>query len=101
MILNIKGAKLFVKFQHNTTVKYSSTTSKAKKHRIPRSTTCTISNEEGIILADGVSFVHPTDHQFDKEKGRQLSLSRAISGWEKDARSQAWETYRTWGKERF
>lgn len=91
MILNINGLKLFVKFQHNTKISETE----------PRSTMCTISSEAGVILNDGCSIVHPKDHNFDKEKGRQISLARAISQWDKPIRAEVWKEYRNWGKPRF
>jgi len=91
MIFNYNGAKYYIKFQHQTKASEDS----------PRNTLCTISNEEGVIINDGTSIVHPKDHNFDKEKGRQLSLARAISEWDKPARTELWNQYRNWGKARF
>lgn len=91
MILFVNGAKYFVKFHHNTVAKGTSV----------RGTVCTISKENGDIINDGVATVHPKDHNYDKEKGRQISLSRAISTWDKSSRTEVWNAYRTWGKARF
>ena len=63
---------------------------------VERATTCIIFNEEGIEVSSGTANVHPKDN-FCKEKGRKISLARAIKTWDKEYRSQIWDEYRTWG----
>lgn len=50
----------------------------------------------------GYAKCHPNDN-FDKEKGRQLSLKQALkdANFDKSERAIFWEEYRTWGTERF
>ena len=63
---------------------------------VERATTCIIFNEAGEEVDSGTANVHPKDN-FCKERGRQISLARAISNWDKSYRTQIWEEYRTWG----
>ena len=87
MKINIDGRDYSFKFQHNTTGQ-------------ERGTVCRVFNEVGDQVTYGVSNVHPQDN-FCKEKGRKIALSRAIKTWEKDYRTQVWNEYREWGKNRF
>ena len=98
MKINIDGRDYSFKFYHKN--EQPATNGKLSKKvvqtPIERATTCIIFNEEGIEVSSGTANVHPKDN-FCKEKGRQISLSRAISKWDKSYRTQIWNEYRTWG----
>lgn len=97
MIINIDGRNYSFKFYHkNDQLSTSKLSKKVEQTPLERATTCIIFNEEGIKVSSGTANVHPKDN-FCKEKGRQISLSRAISKWDKSYRTQVWEEYRTWG----
>ena len=90
----VKGATYYVRFQHKTEVN-------SKKER--KGTLCTIANEEGVIVSDGTTLVHPVDNgkAFNKEKGRKIALTGALADWEKEHRTTIWSEYSHWGKDRF
>ena len=98
MIINIDGRNYSFKFFHKNDqpVSTSKLSKKVEQTPIERATTCIIFNEEGVEVSSGVANVHPKDN-FNKEKGRQISLARAIKTWDKEYRSQIWDEYRTWG----
>ena len=97
MIINIDGRNYSFKFYHkNDQPSTSKLSKKVEQTPLERATTCIIFNEEGVEVSSGVANVHPKDN-FNKEKGRQIALSRAISKWDKEYRAQVWEEYRTWG----
>ena len=97
MIINIDGRNYSFKFYHkNDQPATSKLSKKIEQTPLERATTCIIFNEEGDEVAEGTANVHPKDN-FNKEKGRQIALSRAISKWDKEYRTQVWNEYRTWG----
>ena len=98
MIINIDGRNYSFKFFHKNDqpVSTSKLSKKVEQTPIEKATTCIIFNEEGVRVSSGVANVHPKDN-FNKEKGRKISLARAIKTWDKEYRSQVWEEYRTWG----
>ena len=98
MIINIDGRNYSFKFFHKNDqpVSTSKLSKKVEQTPIERATTCIIFNEEGVEVSSGVANVHPKDN-FNKEKGRQIALGRAISNMDKKYRTQIWEEYRTWG----
>lgn len=59
-------------------------------------TSCTIEwcgGEPGWTpVATGYSILHPSD-RFDKEKGRKISLARALKNWPREKRKLIWESY--------
>ena len=87
MKINIDGRNYSFKFQHHIS-------------GTERGTVCRVYNEEGAQVTSGVANVHPHDN-YCKEKGRKIALSRAISTWEKEYKTQVWGEYRTWGKNRW
>ena len=98
MKINIAGRNYSFKFYHKND---GDTSSKLSSNKVPntpleRATICIIFDEDGVELTSGVTNVHPTDN-FCKEKGRQISLKRAMNTWKKEVRAQVWEEYRTWG----
>ena len=54
-------------------------------------TFCYIVNGNGIIHT-GQAWCSSLD-QFDRKRGRQLSLARAVRGLDKDTRTQIWNEY--------
>lgn len=58
--------------------------------------TISVKDSEGkwIDIAKGVAFCHSLDN-FDKEKGRKISLARALTkaGYPKSSRIQVWDAY--------
>ena len=67
-----------------------------------KSTTCVatiVKNKEAKTFV-GIARLSSKD-QFVKEKGRKVSLTRAIHNLPKEDRKLVWETYRNWGKHRF
>ena len=105
MKINIDGRDYSFKFYHkndgNTQGKQPTPPVTKLSAKVPiapveRATTCIIFNEEGIEVSSGTANVHPKDN-FCKEKGRKISLARAIKTWDKEYRSQIWDEYRTWG----
>ena len=98
MIINIDGRNYSFKFFHKNDqpVSISKLSKKVEQTPLERATTCIIFNEEGVEVSSGVANVHPKDN-FNKEKGRQIALARAISDWDKPYRTQVWNEYRTWG----
>lgn len=103
MIINIDGKNYSFKFYHeNPPTCRMETNANGEEYAVPivptpeRATTCIIFNEQGDEVAEGVANVHPKDN-FNKEKGRQIALARAISKWDKPYRTQVWDEYRTWG----
>ena len=98
MIINIDGRNYSFKFFHKNDqpVSISTLSKKVELTPLERATTCIIFNEEGVEVSSGVANVHPKDN-FNKEKGRQIALARAISKWDKSYRTQVWDEYRTWG----
>lgn len=56
--------------------------------------------EDGKEIASAICVTHENDN-FCKETGRRLALSRAIKGFTKEVRAAIWETYRSWGKQRW
>ena len=94
MKINIDGRDYSFKFYHKND--QPAIDKKAEETPIERATTCIIFNEQGDEVASGTANVHPKDN-FNKEKGRQISLARAISSWDKPYRTQVWDEYRTWG----
>ena len=91
MRINIDGKDYSFKFMHHT-----GDAKKNPDNQIERGTVCRIFNEAGEQVTYGVANVHPSDN-YCKEKGRKISLARAISDWDKDYRTQVWDEYRTWG----
>ena len=105
MKINIDGRDYSFKFYHKNdgdtqgkqpTPPVTKLSAKVLIAPVERATTCIIFNEEGIEVSSGTANVHPKDN-FCKEKGRQISLSRAIASWDKNYREQVWNEYRTWG----
>ena len=99
MKINIDGRDYSFKFYHKNdqSVSGSKLSKKIEETPIKRATTCCIVfNEFGEQVTCGVANVHPSDN-FCKEKGRKISLARAIKAWDKEYRSQVWDEYRTWG----
>lgn len=86
MIVIIDNIKYKVRFLHeNNTV-----------------STCTIEDDEEKIISHAECYTHPKDN-FSKEKGRKLSLQRALDCgvFNKVEKSVFWENYRNWGKTRW
>lgn len=98
MKINIDGRDYSFKFYHKNDQPQIDKDGKPIPTEVPleRATTCIIFNEEGVEVSSGVANVHPKDN-FNKEKGRQIALARAISDWDKPYRTQVWDEYRTWG----
>ena len=98
MKINIDGRDYSFKFYHKNDQPASNgkLSKKVEDTPIERATTCIIFNEQGDEVASGTANVHPHDN-FCKEKGRKISLARAIKTWDKEYRSQVWDEYRTWG----
>ena len=98
MKINIDGRDYSFKFFHKNDqpVSTSKLSKKVEQTPIERATTCIIFNEEGVEVSSGVANVHPHDN-YCKEKGRKISLAKAIKTWDKEYRSQIWDEYRTWG----
>ena len=102
MKINIQGQDYSFKFYHTNPQheespgKLSKKVETEVKEPLIRATTCVIYNSAGDSVASGSANVHPKD-VFNREKGRRISLSRAMSSWDKEVRAQVWEEYRTWG----
>lgn len=105
MKINIDGRDYSFKFYHKNdgdtqgkqpTPPITKLSKKVPIALVERATTCIIFNEEGIEVSSGTANVHPKDN-FCKEKGRKISLARAIKTWDKEYRTQVWDEYRTWG----
>lgn len=98
MKINIDGRNYSFKFYHKNDGDTATTKVNEKTKIVPveRATTCIIFNEAGEEVTSGTANVHPKDN-FCKEKGRQISLARAISSWDKSYRTEVWNEYRTWG----
>lgn len=97
MKIKIDGRNYSFKFYHkNDNVPTNKLSYKSDIPKLERATTCIVFNEFGEEVTHGVANVHPNDN-FCKEKGRKISLARAIKTWDKEYRSQIWDEYRTWG----
>ena len=105
MKINIDGRDYSFKFYHKNdgdtqgkqpTPPITKLSTKVPIALVERATTCIIFNEAGKEVSSGTANVHPKDN-FCKEKGRKISLARAIKTWDKEYRSQIWDEYRTWG----
>lgn len=105
MKINIDGRDYSFKFYHKNdgdtqgkqpTPPITKLSTKVPIALVERATICIIFNEAGEEVSSGTSNVHPKDN-FCKEKGRKISLARAIKTWDKEYRSQVWDEYRTWG----
>lgn len=104
MFIEIGGEKHAVKFKHDSIGEKALNSSK-KLVTVNRHTECVISkfvqNVEEVV-GKGIALCHSSDN-FDKEKGRQKALARALENAEygKDIRSIFWEAYRNWKIKRF
>jgi hypothetical protein len=105
MFVKIEGVDHVVKFQHDSQGEVALNKA-GKQIRVNRYSKAIISelkeaNKEKV-KGVGTSLCHSLDN-FDKEKGRQKALSRALEAgnFSKTARTIFWETYRNWKKERF
>lgn len=100
MIFSIGENNYVVKF-HTEKVDSGLKTETGKVILTPVSTQCSITRNEEFIAA-GYSKCHPKDN-FCSETGRQIALKKALedSNLPKEDRTVFWNTYRTWGKERF
>ena len=105
MKINIDGRNYSFKFYHKNdgdtqgkqpTQPVTKLSRKVLCTPVERATTCIIFNEAGEEVTSGTANVHPKDN-FCKEKGRKISLARAIKTWDKAYREQVWNEYRTWG----
>lgn len=98
MKITLDGRVYSFKFYHKNDQPTSGSKLSLKVEPAPleRATTCIIFNEDGVEVNSGTANVHPKDN-FNKEKGRQIALGRAISNMDKEYRTQIWEEYRTWG----
>ena len=95
MKINIDGRDYSFKFTHHTGDTSTQKLDKTKTQQ-ERGTVCRVYNEAGEQVTYGVANVHPHDN-YCKEKGRKISLARAIKTWDKDYRTQVWNEYKTWG----
>ena len=96
MKINIDGRDYSFKFYHKNDGDPKPKLSTSEYKPVERATTCIIFNEAGEEVGSGTANVHPKDN-FNKEKGRQIALARAISNMDKKYRTQIWKEYRTWG----
>ena len=103
MKINIQGEEVSVRFSHkNIRVAKGEQMPKRPKNgwTEERCTTCTLESEKLGIFSTGTANVAPKDN-FWREKGRKISLSRAIKGFPVEVRKAVWEQYQTWGKNRW
>lgn len=49
-------------------------------------------SKEGIVVAQGIAKLHPTD-RYEKKEGRRVSLTRALKEFNKEVREEVWSKY--------
>ena len=110
MFVEINGEKYAVKFSHDSKGEQAKTPS-GKIVTVNRNSKCTITKIDiptaapGVteeFVGHGIALCHSKDN-FDKEKGRQTALARALedSDFDKDTRTVFWKNYRIWKITRF
>lgn len=91
MYFKYNDEELVFKFEHQPQPE------DAEGNKTPRYTKCTVTkvaNDE--FVAQGVARVHPNDN-FDREKGRQYALGRALQEFvPKAERLPFWQAYQNW-----
>lgn len=111
MIVNLNDKTYLVQFTHINEQKQKvsklSSGTKGGYKPLVRHTECKILTpiedaEMPGFISIGYAKCHPNDN-FNKEKGRQLSLKKALedSEFSKEERKVFWMHYKNWGKERF
>lgn len=104
MFVEINNEKYAVKFAHDSKGEQAKNSS-GKEVTIGRHSKCTITKflgETEEFVSHGVALCHTKDN-FNKEKGRQTALERALKDAEfgKDIRTAFWNKYKTWKIVRF
>lgn len=89
---NSEGQNVTVAFSH------SFVNSGEEKHIGKRITAVTV--EIGDQSHLGYAICHPNDN-FCKETGRRVALKRGLEVFNKQQRTEVWDQYRIWGKQRF
>lgn len=100
MKINIQGKEVAIKFYHNNHALPKGEKLPKEGFEYERGTTCIIFDVKGDEISSGSANVHPRDN-FSKETGRKISLTRAIKNFNAEARTQIWNEYRNWGKNRW
>lgn len=85
-VITNDGKELKVTFAHVRTIKEDD-----EPARFSAITFCYIVNGKGI-LHTGQAWCSSLD-QFNRKRGRELSLARAVCGLDKDTRTQIWNKY--------
>lgn len=111
MIVNLNNKVYLVQFTHINEQKQKvsklSSDTKGEYRPLIRHTECKIltpieDTEMPGFISIGYAKCHPNDN-FDKERGRQISLSKALEDAEfsKEERKVFWDIYKNWGTQRF
>lgn len=105
MFVEINGETYVVKFQHDSKGELAKDRS-GKTITVNRFSKCIITkiaeSDQETPIGVGTALCHSLDN-FDKEKGRQKALGRALeaSNLNKDTRTIFWGSYRNWKVKRF